>query len=101
MPAGDNTGPLGMGPRTGRGLGYCSGYNAPGFAQAIPGKGLGRGRGRGRCFGAGAGFGRGFAMRGPLQAGYAPFPAYQQVTPEQEKQLLQNEAQQLREGLKT
>ncbi|NPA39927.1 MAG: DUF5320 domain-containing protein, partial [Thermodesulfobacteria bacterium] len=25
MPWGDRTGPLGMGPRTGRGLGYCSG----------------------------------------------------------------------------
>ncbi|HHY81012.1 MAG TPA: DUF5320 domain-containing protein, partial [Thermoanaerobacter sp.] len=30
MPRGDGTGPMGLGPRTGRGLGYCSGYNVPG-----------------------------------------------------------------------
>ncbi|KUK37400.1 MAG: Uncharacterized protein XD67_1303, partial [Thermodesulfobacterium commune] len=35
MPWGDRTGPLGLGPRTGRGLGYCSGANTPGFM--IPG----------------------------------------------------------------
>ncbi|MCF7946089.1 MAG: DUF5320 domain-containing protein, partial [Spirochaetia bacterium] len=27
MPRGDRTGPDGMGPRTGRALGYCSGYD--------------------------------------------------------------------------
>lgn len=26
MPGGDRTGPLGMGPMTGRGLGYCAGF---------------------------------------------------------------------------
>ena len=31
MPGGDRTGPWGMGPRTGRGAGYCSGYRVPGF----------------------------------------------------------------------
>jgi len=36
MPGGDRTGPLGAGPRTGRGLGYCSGYNRPGFANPVP-----------------------------------------------------------------
>lgn len=30
MPRGDGTGPTGMGPRTGRGMGYCSGYSTPG-----------------------------------------------------------------------
>ncbi|MFW6102913.1 MAG: DUF5320 domain-containing protein, partial [Chloroflexota bacterium] len=34
MPWGDGTGPAGMGPMTGRGLGYCSGYGAPGFYSA-------------------------------------------------------------------
>ena len=33
MPYGDRTGPEGRGSRTGRGLGYCSGNNAPGFAS--------------------------------------------------------------------
>ena len=48
MPAGDRTGPNGMGPMTGRGAGYCAGYNAPGFANGGPGfRGWGRGGGRG------------------------------------------------------
>ena len=47
MPAGDGTGPMGMGPMTGRGAGYCSGYGAPGWSNPIPGRGFGLGRGRG------------------------------------------------------
>ncbi len=47
MPGGDRTGPLGAGPRTGRGMGYCSGYDRPGFANQATvfrgGFGLGRG----------------------------------------------------------
>ena len=53
MPGGDGTGPLGMGPMTGRAAGYCAGYSVPGYMSPIPGRGLwgrgwGRGRGRGR-----------------------------------------------------
>ncbi len=60
MPGGDRTGPLGLGPRTGRGLGYCSGYNRPGFMSRVFGRfGWGRG-GRGRGFGRGRGRGRRF-----------------------------------------
>lgn len=33
MPGGDRTGPLGMGPRTGWGAGFCPGYRAPGFSN--------------------------------------------------------------------
>jgi hypothetical protein len=33
MPGGDRTGPMGAGPRTGRGMGYCSGYNWPGYTH--------------------------------------------------------------------
>lgn len=53
MPRGDGTGPLGLGPRTGRGLGYCAGYNVPGYLNPIGaywgwwGRGPGWGRGRG------------------------------------------------------
>ena len=53
MPAGDGTGPTGMGPMTGRAAGYCAGYAAPGYANAIGGRGFwgggrgGRGGGRG------------------------------------------------------
>ncbi len=45
MPGGDRTGPMGQGPRTGRGMGLCAGNTAPGFATAM-GRGM-RGRGRG------------------------------------------------------
>ncbi|PMP86778.1 MAG: hypothetical protein C0174_00595, partial [Thermodesulfobium narugense] len=49
MPRGDGTGPLGQGPMTGRGLGYCSDNTLPGFAAA--GYRIGRGFfGRGRRF---------------------------------------------------
>lgn len=46
MPWGDRTGPEGRGPMTGRGLGFCAGYNRPGFVRGVP-RGrprLGRGR---------------------------------------------------------
>jgi len=44
MPAGDGTGPLGLGPMTGRAAGYCAGYPVPGFMNPIPGRGFwGRG----------------------------------------------------------
>lgn len=39
MPGGDRTGPLGMGPLTGRGAGLCAGYGMRGY----PGTALRRG----------------------------------------------------------
>jgi len=52
MPGGDGTGPAGYGPRTGRSMGYCSGFGAPGYVRASYGRpfGAGRGGGRGRGF---------------------------------------------------
>lgn len=47
MPSGDRSGPLGEGPRTGRGAGYCSGYGRPGYANGLVGGRFGGGRGRG------------------------------------------------------
>ena len=58
MPAGDGTGPMGMGPMTGRGAGFCAGYGVPGYMNPIPGRGFGMGFGRGR--GGGRGGGRGW-----------------------------------------
>jgi len=52
MPGGDKTGPLGAGPMTGRGAGFCAGYDVPGYMNPSFGRGFGRGRG--------GGFGRGF-----------------------------------------
>ena len=42
MSGGDGTGPLGYGPRTGRGLGYCAGFSRPGYMQSGQGLGLRR-----------------------------------------------------------
>ena len=47
MPRGDRTGPDGRGQMTGRGLGYCTGYDEPGFTAGGRGRGFGRGYGRG------------------------------------------------------
>ena len=60
MPKGDRTGPWGYGSRTGRGLGYCAGYNSPGYTKG-PGMGWGRGSGWGSGWrGGGRGFRWGF-----------------------------------------
>lgn len=72
MPGGDRTGPWGRGPGTGRGLGYCSGGDRPGYMQ--PGFGAGMGPGRVASsyggFGRGRGRGRGFRRF----ASYYPMP---------------------------
>ena len=47
MPGGDRTGPAGFGPMSGRALGYCAGYEIPGFSNPGFGRGYGFGRGRG------------------------------------------------------
>ena len=43
MPRGDRTGPNRQGSMTGRGMGFCAGFNAPGFTNS----GFGRERGFG------------------------------------------------------
>ena len=50
MPRGDGTGPMGMGPMTGRGAGYCAGFRVPGYANPARGFGYGFGRGYRRGF---------------------------------------------------
>ncbi|NMA93143.1 MAG: DUF5320 domain-containing protein [Clostridiales bacterium] len=52
MPRMDGTGPMGEGPKTGRGMGSCEG-------EATPRYGIGRGRGRGFGSRCGRGLGRG------------------------------------------
>jgi hypothetical protein len=56
MPRGDGTGPMGMGSMTGRALGYCAGFNTPGYANPAGARGFAAGAGR-RGFNCG---GRGF-----------------------------------------
>lgn len=59
MPRGDRTGPMGQGPMTGRGAGFCAGYAVPGYINPAGGMGMGMAWGRGR----GGGFGRGWRNR--------------------------------------
>ena len=63
MPRGDGTGPMGLGPMTGRGAGFCAGLAAPGYANSIGcGFGFNRGRGFRRMF-----YATGFAKVGTLR----------------------------------
>ena len=90
MPWGDRTGPLGAGPMTGRGAGYCAGYPVPGYANPI---------GRFAAFGFGRGFGgrgRGFrhwfyatGMPGWMRSGFSPLPY--QFSKEDEKSFLKQQ----------
>jgi len=99
MPRGDRTGPMGMGPMTGRGAGRCAGYDMPGYAN--PGFGYGYGMGGGR--------GRGYRWRNWYYAtgvpGWARFGAgpawgsYAAPPPEQQMDALKNQAQFLKEQL--
>ena len=106
MPGGDRTGPTGYGSRTGRGLGYCSGYDSPGFTKGTPRGGGGFGRGWGRGFG--RGFwrrGRGFWHRGYYPEPYCgPEPYYRDTYPEynkeSEKTYLENLVKDLEEEIK-
>ncbi len=96
MPGGDRTGPAGYGSRTGRGLGYCSGYDSPEFTRGAPRGGGGFGRGWGRGFGRGFwGRGRGFRNRDYYpDPYYGPMPYYRDTNPEsskdEEKSYLEN-----------
>ncbi|MHB0959467.1 MAG: DUF5320 family protein [Pirellulaceae bacterium] len=67
MPGGDRTGPMGMGPMTGGGFGYCSGSAAAGSANRAFGGGRFRGGRPGR-----GGRGRGWRNRfyAPGQPGW-------------------------------
>ena len=62
MPRGDQTGPEGMGPQTGREAGCCAGHDIPGHAHPFPrggyDHGFGHGHGRMRGRGGAPGMGR-------------------------------------------
>lgn len=118
MPRGDRTGPMGMGPMTGRAAGYCAGFDTPGFQNPVPGRGFGMGFGRGRgARGRGCGFGGGGGGRGWRNMFYAtgqpgwmrsgvhaqpagyPQAAYSNADPESEKQILLRQAEALQAEL--
>ena len=102
MPRGDRTGPFGTGPMTGRGAGYCAGYSVPGYMNPIPtrGWGFGYGAGWGRGRGWGRGFGRGFGWRWAVSPyGYPAVPYTPGVRPQQETELLKEQAKAVQEEL--
>ncbi len=86
-----------MGRMTGRGAGYCAGYDAPGYANPVPGRGWGYGQG-----GGGRGWRNRFYATGrPRWAryAYAPEPAWDvppPLTQEQELEGLRQEAEWLK-----
>ena len=88
MPRGDRTGPSGEGPLTGRQMGYCAGYDHPGFVN--------QGRGYGRRFRGGFGYGGGF---GPgIRHGYGHYQ-HESFPDVSEKTLIENEIRILKDQL--
>lgn len=108
MPRGDRTGPLGLGPMTSRAAGYCAGYSVPGYLNPIPGREWWCGFGRG-WFGGGRGWRHWFYATG--LPGWARakvgFPAWggwwtpaQNVSAEDEKEFLKQQAKAIQDELK-
>ena len=77
MPGQDRTGPMGQGPMTGRGMGPCGSGMRRGF-----GKGLGRGMRRGFGYGSGV------------------YSEPEPISKEQQKKILEEEAEDLEVELK-
>ncbi len=97
MPQGDRTGPMGQGPRTGRTLGFCSGYDTPGYAKGFGGgmgNGLGFGRGRGR--GRGMGYSRGNNFGMPFTGSFQGSPLMPTMSKDDEIKLLKSQAEALK-----
>jgi hypothetical protein len=97
MPGRNGTGPRGMGPMTGRGMGFCAVSETQGYTNTGAGQGFGTGTGRGRSF-CGRGGGRGW--RNMFNAtglpGWMRFRSNTEQNygsdPETEKQALRNQA---------
>jgi len=93
MPGGDGTGPAGMGPMTGRAAGYCAGYYVPGYANLNAWAGWNRfGYGRARV--------RNFGWRGGFYSSYAyGYPYMSKMTPQQEAEMLSEQAKAIQEDI--
>ncbi len=93
MPRGDRTGPMGQGFRTGRALGYCEGFDSPGFTKGVGG-GMGRGfgYGRGMGMGRGRGFGWGRNFGGAYTGSFKGYPWMPSMSKEDEVKLLKSQA---------
>ena len=97
MPRGDRTGPMGMGPMTGRAAGYCAGYGVPGNVNPMPRRGFGMGWGGGRGWRH-----RYYATGLPGRARFRYPSAWDAPpTPEQEAESLKAQTERLKEQLNT
>lgn len=96
MPGGNGTGPMGQGPMTGRGAGYCAGFGMPGYANPGFGYGMGRGYGRGRRNWFWATGLPGWARGG---AGFVAQAAPQPVTEQDELEMLRAQSEQMQRNL--
>jgi len=93
MPFGDGTGPVGAGPASGRGMGFCRGNNAPGYMTG--GRGIGRGG-----FGRARGWRNRFFTTGQPFWGRTSYPVPEpQFDPAAEAGYLKNEADYLKKSL--
>ena len=103
MAGGDRRGPAGFGPMTGRGAGFCSGNDRPGYAAGYGDRG-GFGRGGGFRSGGGRGFRNRYAAPPVYGQGYGPQYGpqygYPEFTPQQEVEMLKSNARYLDEEIK-
>lgn len=94
MPGGDGRGPLGNGPMTGRGMGYCVSDSVGAGRGMRPRRGMGMRAGMGRGMRAGMGIRRGWGMNyanAPIQNGY--------VSEQEELAFLENDARDIKSEL--
>jgi hypothetical protein len=89
---------MGQGPITGRGLGFCSGYDTPGHVKGFGG-GMGRGFGFGRSRRRGMGYGGGHNYSWPF-AGFQGSPWAQSISKDDEIKLLKSRAESLKRAQK-
>jgi len=100
MPRGDGTGPMGQGPMTGRGAGYCAGFDRPGYASQAPGRGFGMGWSGGRGRGWGGGWRRGGRFYAPnLPRTFSYVPPVSAYDEESEVKFLRAEAARMKDAL--
>ncbi len=99
MPQGDRTGPNGEGAMTGRRQGFCVGNNRPGcFESGVGFRGGGRFRALNR--GAGRGFRRGFGFNNLSNLENQQVQP-QVITEKQEKQMLEQDLEDLKEEMQS
>lgn len=88
MPYGDGTGPMGLGPMSGRRAGYCGGFHMPGFMNNIVPR-------RGYNYGSMHGYWRGYWHHGPIFADSDTYPIRREFTKDEQKKILEEELKDL------